>query len=193
VTLTVTDDDDAEAFISKQITVTTPAPNVNPVADFTSSCTGLACAFTDRSTDQDGTVTGWSWTFGDGGTSTARNPSRTYASAGTYTVSLTVTDDRAGTHQRSAPVTVTAPSTSITLTISGQTDATKHYIKHLWSGATGANVDLYRNGTRIKSTPNDGRHTTAHNFTGTATWRVKICQVGSTTICSPERSITLSN
>jgi PKD repeat protein len=193
VTLTVTDDDDVEAFISKQVTVATPAPNVDPVADFTSSCTGLACAFTDRSTDQDGSVTGWSWSFGDGATSTARNSSRSYASAGTYTVSLTVTDDRGGTHQRSAPVTVTVPPTSITLTISGWTDATKHYVKHLWSGATGANVDFYRNGARVNSTPNDGRHTTARNFTGTATWRVKICQVGSTTICSPERSITLSN
>jgi hypothetical protein len=32
-----------------------------------------------------------------------------------------------------------------------------------------------------------------HSFDGTATWRVKICQLGSTTNCSPERSITLSN
>jgi hypothetical protein len=54
-------------------------------------------------------------------------------------------------------------------------------------------VDFWRNGVRINSTPNDGRHTTAHNFKGTATWRVKICQAASTTVCSPERSITLSN
>jgi hypothetical protein len=76
---------------------------------------------------------------------------------------------------------------------SGRVDAEKHYITHLWSGAAGSSVDLYRNGKLINSTPNDGRHTTAHRYDGTATWRVKICQAGSTAVCSPERSITLSN
>ena len=45
-------------------------------------------SFTDGST---GAVTSWSWNFGDGGTSTAQNPGHTYAAAGDYTVSLTVT------------------------------------------------------------------------------------------------------
>jgi PKD repeat protein len=73
------------------ITVT----NVNeaPTADFTYNCTDLDCSFTDTSTDSDGTVTGWSWTFGDGASSTQQNPSPSYATAGTYTVNLTVTDN----------------------------------------------------------------------------------------------------
>jgi hypothetical protein len=110
-------------------------------------------------------------------------------------VTLTVTDDGGATHQQSATVTVTAPPppSSITLTVSGRVDAEKHYITHLWSGGAGSSVDLYRNGKLINSTPNDGRHTTAHKYNGTATWRVKICQTGSTAVCSPERSITLSN
>jgi PKD repeat protein len=45
-------------------------------------------SFTDSST---GSITSYAWTFGDGGTSSAVNPSHTYTSAGTYTVSLTVT------------------------------------------------------------------------------------------------------
>ena len=191
VTLTVTDDDGAEATTSKQVTARTPGANVDPVADFSSSCTGLACAFTDQSTDPDGTVTGWSWSFGDGGTSTAPNPSRTYASAGTYTVTLTVTDDLGGTHQRSAPVTVSAPA-AISLTVSGWTTATKHSMKYIWSGASGAMVDLYRNGSRVLTTPNDGHQITGRNFQGTATYRLKVCQAG-TTICSAERTLTLSN
>ncbi len=72
--------------------------NSAPVASFTHSCSGLSCGFTDTSTDSDGTVTAWSWNFGDGTTSTVRNPSRTYAAAGVYSVSLTVTDDDGATH-----------------------------------------------------------------------------------------------
>lgn len=63
-----------------------------PVANFTATPTsGTAPAtvsFTDAST---GSVTAWSWNFGNGNTSTSKNPSTTYTSAGTYTVSLTVT------------------------------------------------------------------------------------------------------
>jgi len=48
----------------------------------------LVVAFSDESV---GAVSSWSWNFGDGGTSTSANPSYTYNTAGTYTVSLTVT------------------------------------------------------------------------------------------------------
>ena len=55
---------------------------------------GDEVAFTDESTDSDGSVVAWSWDFGDGvGTSTDQNPSYTYMDDGTYTVCLTVTDD----------------------------------------------------------------------------------------------------
>ncbi len=63
-----------------------------PVAGFSSSnpagCEPLLVTFSDLST---GTIDTWSWTFGDGGTSTLANPNHTYTVAGTYTVSLTVT------------------------------------------------------------------------------------------------------
>jgi serine protease len=194
VSFTVTDDEGATGAVSRQVMVSLPGSNEDPVAGFISSCTNLACGFTDQSTDSDGNIVSWSWSFGDGGTSSAQNPSRTYSTAGSYTVTLTVTDDDGATHQHSAAVAVTAPPpSSITLTISGRVDAERHYITHLWSGATGSSMNLYRNGKLINSTPNDGRHTTAHKYDGTATWRVKVCEVGSTTVCSPERSITLSN
>ncbi len=83
----------------------TPANNP-PVANFSSSASGLTVQFTDTSTDSDGSIASRSWNFGDGTTSTAANPSKTYAAAGTYTVTLTVTDDDGATHARSAPVTV---------------------------------------------------------------------------------------
>jgi PKD repeat protein len=54
-------------------------------------------------------VVGWSWLFGDGGTSSSQNPSHTYGAAGTYTVQLTVTDDKGATGTTSRSVTVNAP------------------------------------------------------------------------------------
>ncbi|HVF53903.1 MAG TPA: S8 family serine peptidase [Actinomycetota bacterium] len=84
-----------------------PPGNAAPTANFTQSCTNLACNFTDTSTDSDGTVVAWSWNFGDGSTSTLRNPSKTYGTAGTYSVVLTVTDDDGATASKTASVTVT--------------------------------------------------------------------------------------
>jgi PKD repeat protein len=68
------------------------------VADFTGSptsgCVPLTVSFTDQSTGTG--IDGWSWTFGDGGSSTSQNPTYEYTSAGTYTVSLTVSSTSQG-------------------------------------------------------------------------------------------------
>jgi PKD repeat protein len=62
-------------------------------------------SFTDQST---GDPTQWSWDFGDGGTSTAKNPSHTYDEPGTYTVRLTATNSAGSdTATRSGYITVT--------------------------------------------------------------------------------------
>jgi PKD repeat protein len=89
-----------------------PNENDEPVAAFTPSCTNLACTFTDASTDADSVedIVSWSWDFGDDATSTEQSPQHTYAAAGTYTVSLTVTDVAGATNSTSEDVTVTAPA-----------------------------------------------------------------------------------
>lgn len=65
-----------------------------PQAKFASAneiCLGTPMSFTDQSTAQNSLVTGWVWNFGDGSpTSSQQNPSHTYVSAGTYTVTLSV-------------------------------------------------------------------------------------------------------
>lgn len=73
----------------------------SPVADFTfdEACYGVAVPFTDASTmSGGGSIVSWDWDFGDGNTSVLQNPSNTFASPGTYTVSLTVTSDLGCTH-----------------------------------------------------------------------------------------------
>ncbi len=66
---------------------------VAPTAAFSGAPTSgtfpLSVSFTDASSGQ---PTGWSWNFGDGGSSTAQNPSHTYTSAGSFTVTLTASN-----------------------------------------------------------------------------------------------------
>lgn len=68
----------------------------------------LTCSFTSSSFDNDGSISGYSWDFGDGGTSTEPNPSHTYGAGGTYVVTHTVTDDLGATAAISDNVTVIA-------------------------------------------------------------------------------------
>ncbi|GAB3078821.1 collagenase [Micromonospora schwarzwaldensis] len=88
---------------------TTPPPtNQPPSAAFTATTSGLTATFTDRSTDSDGSVATRRWSFGDGTTSTATNPRKTYAAAGSYTVSLTVTDNQGASGTTTQTVAVTS-------------------------------------------------------------------------------------
>jgi PKD repeat protein len=98
------------------LTIVQPPPL--PVADFTFSTNGLAALFTDATT---GTVTSRSWQFGDGTSSAAASPSHTYATPGTYTVTLTV-GNSAGQSSKSKFVTVTlgeAPKAEFESTVQG--------------------------------------------------------------------------
>jgi PKD repeat protein len=88
----VADGADSTKTHSKTVSVTVLASGGVPTANFSVATAGLVASFTDASTDAGGTISARAWSFGDGGTSTATNPSHAYASAGTYTVTETVTD-----------------------------------------------------------------------------------------------------
>ena len=85
-----------------------PPANQPPTASFTFSCADLSCTFTDTSSDGDGSVVSWSWGFEDGSGSTAQHPDHTYGADGTYTVTLTVTDDDGATDSASQNVIVSS-------------------------------------------------------------------------------------
>ncbi len=71
--------------------------NPLPTPDFSvtaPTCETKVLTFTDLSTPNAGVLNGWTWNFGDAGTSTLQNPVHTYAAAGTYTVTLSVTTDK---------------------------------------------------------------------------------------------------
>lgn len=93
-----------------QDTAYTQVEITNIVAAFTSStinaCTGAPVQFTDLSNF----ASSWVWNFGDGGTSTLKNPLHTYAASGTYSVSLIVNYGICSdTISQTAYVTVTDP------------------------------------------------------------------------------------
>lgn len=82
-------------------------PNRTPVARITMSCAGLDCTFDGAtSSDPDGSVTGYSWDLGDGTSSTAARVTHSYSSAGSYAVTLSVTDADGASGQAAAQVVV---------------------------------------------------------------------------------------
>jgi len=180
VTLTVTDNAGATNTKTGTVTVSSGPGNVAPVANFTSSTSGLTATFTDSSTDSDGTIASRSWNFGDGGTSTATNPTRTYAAAGTYSVSLTVTDNAGASNTKTASVTVSAPPggnvlsngvpvTGLSAAINVDTvytlvvPAGASNLKFVTSGGTG-DVDVYAKfGSAPTLTVNDCKSETSTN------------------------------
>jgi PKD repeat protein len=110
VTLTVTDGWLNAATTSIQVPIVEPGGNVGPTSAIgTPVCTGLVCNFSGlTSVDPNGDPFTYAWNFGDGTVSTSATPVKTFAAAGTYTVTLTTTDGwgRVGT---TATVTVIRP------------------------------------------------------------------------------------
>ena len=107
VRFTVTDDDGATGFVEHSVTVN--APNQEPTAEFTWTCTNLECQFTGQGNDSDGSISSWSWDFKDGGSSSAQSPLHSFPGTGTYAVELTVTDNEGASQAVQHSVSVTAP------------------------------------------------------------------------------------
>lgn len=89
--MTLASDDDTTPAHRPVLNVTYHLPSVRAWFQATPSGGGapLAVTFTDAS---DGAITGWSWNFGDGATSTTQSPTHTYTSPGIYWATLTVSN-----------------------------------------------------------------------------------------------------
>src|SRR6266566_127773 len=109
VTLTVTDSAGGSAKSTQTIQV---SPVSALVASFTSSpsqpLSGQSVTFTGSATGGIAPYT-YSWSFGDGGTSTSQSPSHTYANSGSYTASLSATDSLGTVATISHTITVSPP------------------------------------------------------------------------------------
>jgi PKD repeat protein len=166
VRLTVTDNDGASGSITHDVRVVEP-PNEPPAARFTTSVRYLKVTVDGSgSTDPDGSIASYSWDYGDGATGTGETDSHTYTTSGTYTVRLTVTDDRSGTNTVSHDVVVVAnqePHAAFTSDISdltvttdgsGSTDADGSIESYAWDfgdGTTGTS----RSASHAYTTPGE--------------------------------------
>ena len=92
-----------------------PSTDTAPTAAFTASCVNLGCTFdTSGSTDDHG-IEAYGWTFGDGATGAGVTGAHTFPTAGTYTVTLVVTDTAGQTGSVAKAVAVTAPTAAVHL------------------------------------------------------------------------------
>jgi len=110
VTLVVTDDDGATGKDTIEISVQTSPPSASASANPTSGEASLRVYFEGSATDSDGTIVSYHWDFGDGETSELQNPTHRYSDAGTYTATLTVTDNEGAKDTDTIKITVNEKS-----------------------------------------------------------------------------------
>jgi len=163
-TLTVTNGSGCTATKTTSVTVNAK-PAANFSANVTSGCAPLTVQFTDTST---GSPTTWSWNFGDGSNSTLQSPSHQYTSAGTYNVSLTVSNACGSntTTQTNYITITTAPTANFSANVtSGCAPLTVQFT----DTSTGSPTTWSWNftGGNPSSANTTGPHTVTYNSVGT--------------------------
>jgi len=148
------------------------APTVNFVANVTSSCVG-SITFTDQSTN---TPTSWYWTFGDGATSTAQNPTHDYAANGTYSVTLQATNTIGpGSLTKTSYITINKPAGPVGAgaTVCNPSTATL--------SATGSGTIKWYNSLASSTVLYTGNPYTTTSLSSTTTYYAEDNVTGSTT------------
>ncbi|HKT57719.1 MAG TPA: PKD domain-containing protein, partial [Microbacterium sp.] len=94
--------------VAVQVSTFASSPTVGlPTAAATVNCTGDTCSADGTgSTDPSGTISSYTWVWGDGSVTTGATSSHTYATGGTYTVTLTVKNPSGNTDTKTTQVTV---------------------------------------------------------------------------------------
>lgn len=176
--LTVTDNSGLTDTDSVVISATAPAnqlPTAVAGADKTSGSAALTVNFSSAgSNDPDGTIANYSWDFGDSTTSNQANPSHVYNNVGTYTATLTVTDNSGASASSSVTINVQSATVvsifvkgiAMSLVASGRNDSARAVITVYDSnGVPRPNVTVSGNWSGLTS----GSFTATTNANGQAT------------------------
>jgi serine protease len=186
VSLTVVDNRSAADTSSQTLNVLDTTPNVLPSAAFNYNCSYLSCEFSGSpSSDSDGAIVSYNWQFGDGSSANGENVSHTFSASGSFTVTLTVTDNQAGEGSTNQTISVTAPPAApISLSVTGSKVKKTNYVDLTWQSATGSMVEVYRmrsKGGAMFTVPNSGSYSDV--FDGGGSTSYKVCELGGT-VCS---------
>ncbi|BDZ46069.1 LamG-like jellyroll fold domain-containing protein [Naasia aerilata] len=168
-----------------------------PAAAFTGTTSSLTASLDgSASSDYDGAIAGWSWNFGDGtAAGTGATVAHTYASPGTYTATLTVTDNagRTDTAKRSFSVAdTTAPTVPGTPVVASNTGTT---VSLTWPASTDdvavSGYDVYRNGAFVTTTATNSYTDTGRTLGTAYTYAVKARDAsGNISAASATTSVT---
>ncbi len=160
------------ATVSESVTVTASATDDNGVSQVEFFVDGTSIGIDTNSSD--GWTSAWDTTL---------------YSDGDHTVSAEVTDSIGQTALDSVNVTVEnsgGPTDPINLSVDGYKVKGKKYVDLNWTGATSAAIDVYRDGSLVATTANDGFYTDGPLGVGGGSNMFKVCEAGSTTNCSNE-------
>jgi hypothetical protein len=173
---------------------TAPTVSISSPANGSTFADSTSISFTGSANDrEDGNVTGYlvwrssiNGQIGTGG-SFARS-----LSAGSHTITATVTDSRGVASSQQIGLVVTSPITppsSVSLSARGYKVKGSQRVDLAWSGATTSSIVVVRNGSQVMVTANDGRETDPVNRKGGGSYTYKVCESGTSTCSS---SVTVS-
>jgi PKD repeat protein len=176
-TVTLTASSSSQSCNDQEVKTNYITVNSGPTAGFVGSPTSGTEPLTVNFTNQSTNATLYSWTFGDGGTSTATNPSHEYASAGTYTVSLTATNSCGNdTDTKTNYITVNpclAPVAAFSGTpLSGEVPLSVSFTDASTNGPTSWSWNFGDGGTSTSQNPN-------HTYNNAGTYTVTLTATNS--------------
>jgi extracellular elastinolytic metalloproteinase len=178
-----------ESFAIPATACSAPPPNAPPAVVITSPASGSAYAqgtavtFAGTATDEDGSLaSSLSWSSSlQGSLGTGASFSRTDLVQGTHVITASVTDSGELTGSAATSITVTG---AISLTATGYKVQGVRRVDLTWTGATSGYVDVNADGLVVATPANTGSFTHHLGGKGKGTFRYRVCEAGSTTVCS---------
>jgi hypothetical protein len=197
ITATVTDSTGHSTTVTTSVNVTStnaaPTVSIASPANGVTTTAGTAVTFAGSAADaQDGSLTSaivWKSNL-DGQIGTGGSFTRTLT-AGTHTITASVSDSGGLTGQKVITVTASSPATSNgpKLTARGYKNKGMQKVDLTWSGLTATSVDIYRSNARVSTQGNSGTATDSIDKRGNGSYTYKVCAVGTST-CSNVETVT---
>jgi PKD repeat protein len=194
VTLTVADASGNTDALTKNVSVVeSRTQNSAPSAELSAVCDDLDCVFNGAaSSDVDGSIVSYAWSFGDGASGNGVEVAHGYSSEGTFAVTLTVTDDDGATNSVTGSVTVQSAVVdppALELTAQGFKVKGQKWADLAWSGAASSQVRILRDNLELAVSENSGsyRDESIDNPTKSAVYQV--CELDGAN-CSAKVEVT---